>query len=226
MALQDDAAGADAPKNQTEQAPSDSDESGNQSSDDKQGSKGEQTPNRSDDTTQDKQISPGHNTGHGPALQDGVSFDLPGWPSIGQYQFGGPIQIGVPVTGVISESMNFHRFTLTIPQGRNEFFGVTLTITANSDEFFEIYFAEYYYDNPWGSWWYDFYDQSDYVKIEGRTMTISYLGFFYPEGTFHWEFNCPEYQWGDGPDDPNQSDLKLHFSLFLDPDAENAQPDH
>jgi len=176
----------------------------------------------SDQIMQGRVQSPGSHAGHGPALPGDSMFDHAGWPMISQNVFGGVIQVGVPVTGVISEDRNFHQFSLTIPSGHTETFGLTLVITASTDEEFEIFFAEYFYTEPWIMSWNDFYEHSEFVEINGRTMTITYPGYDYFEGTFYWEFNCPEYQWGDGPEDPNPSDLKLHFSFFLDPDAECA----
>ena len=153
-----------------------------------------------------------------------TSFDYDVWPMIAPNVFGGSIEIGVPVTGMISESTNFHRFTLVVPPDTIETFGLTLVVTADSDELFEIFFSEFYYDQPLILDWIDFYTDSSFLEIDGRTMTITYPGYDYPEGTFIWEFNCPEYQWRDGPDDENPSDLKLLFWFLLDPDAECSDP--
>ena len=179
-----------------------------------------------DDPTSEKapqKVLPEASSGSDTGTSDDISFDHDGWPMIAQNVFGGSIQVGVPVTGVISEYMNFHQFTLVIDRGRSETFGLTLVITADSDEQFEIFFAEYYNDQPLIMSWNDFYEHSEHVEINGRTMIITYQAYEYPDGTFMWEFNCPEYQWGDGPDDPNPSDLRLHFSFLLDPDAERAE---
>jgi len=151
---------------------------------------------------------------------DGISFDHAGWPMIEQNVFGGSIQVGVPVTGVISEEKNFHRFSLYIPEQQSETFGLILILTANTDEYFEIFFAEYYNNEPLIMSWNSFYEQSEHVVIDGRRMTITYPGVeYYGGGAFTWEFNCPEYQWGDGPEDPNPSNLKLHFTFLLDPES-------
>ena len=159
-----------------------------------------------------------------PVLPGEISFEHVGWPMIYPNIFGGSIQVGVPVTGVINEDRNFHTFTMTIPAGESETFGLTLILTANSDEEFEMYFLESDEFHFYIMMFFDFYEYSDYMEINGRTMTITFPGWEYPEGVYTWSFNCPEYQWGDGPEDPNPSDLKLHFSFLLDPDAECAEP--
>jgi len=181
-------------------------------------------PTSTPDTSASSQEPP---AGREPGTQNttpdssGITFEEDDWPMIEPYIYGGPIQVGVPVYGVISESKNFHQFTLSITEGR-EVFGLSLVITADSDEEFEIYFSEAYDGVPHMTTWNSFYESSAFVSVEGRTMTITYPCAIYTLGEVSWQINCPEYQWGDGPEDPYPSDLRLHFRFFLDPEAEGS----
>ena len=166
-------------------------------------------------------------SGGGSDTFGGQSFDLPPWPMVAPYTYGGMVKVGEPVYGVMTEENNIHRFSLVIPEGTSEFFGVTLTITASTDEGFEIIFNEYFYDEYWGGALFSTYYPMDFPEVmdfRGRTMTITFPGYEYLDGLYNWEFNCFENQWSDGPDDPNPSDLKLHFAFFLNPDTECEDP--
>ena len=138
------------------------------------------------------------------------------WPLIELGIYGGPIKIGFPVSGVISNEKNLHQFTLLhTDMPTSEHFGIKLVITADSDEEFEINFCEYFAGSGlhFGGW-HSKYENKEHVTIKGRTMTIKYPIAKYPRDDYVWQINCPEYQWEDG------SNMKLNFTFLLDQDAE------